>query len=229
MHGKKILLTEGKKIIADRLCKALTNAEYEVDLAFDGSMGRQLFDNRAYDLALIDFHLPDINGCELCSYIRNRDVSIPLMMLSSETSDNKLEVFQSGVDDFMVLSDDFRELLMRIRALVKRSQRSHLAENCITAGDIMINLDSKEVTRQDRSIFLTEKEFRLLEYLVHNKNKIVSRDEIAHTVWGSLCKGKNIRVAAFINSLRGKIEDDSCQKCIYTVTGKGYLFEEKPR
>jgi len=229
MNGKKILLTEGEKIIAGRLCQTLAEAQYEVDLAFDGNMGKRLFDKRDYDLVLIDFHLPDINGCELCYYIRDRDISLPLMMLTSGTSDNKFEVFESGVDDYVVLSEDLRELLMRIRVLVKRSAKPVLAENSIKAGDIVINLDSKEVMRRDRLICLTEKEFRLLECLIYNKNKIVSKEEIAYNVWGSRYKEKHLRVPAFINSLRSKMAGDFHQKCIYTVTGKGYLLDDKRR
>jgi two-component system, OmpR family, copper resistance phosphate regulon response regulator CusR len=227
MPGTKILLTEGEKIIADELCKILAEAQYEVDLAYDGQMCKQLFDAYPYDLALIDFHLPDINGCELCYYIRNKDMNIPLLMLASAASDNKFEGFEAGVDDYIVLSEDFRELLMRIRALEKRSFRPIVPHNRIGSGDIIVDLDSKEVTKGDRLIMLTAKEFFILEYLIRNKNRIVSRDEIVLNIWGSGFSSKEGRLPAFINSLRKKIEDDAYPKCIYTVTGKGYLLTEK--
>ncbi|HTI07906.1 MAG TPA: response regulator transcription factor [Puia sp.] len=227
MHAKKILLTEGEKIVADKIRKVLVREHYDVDLALEGNIGRRLFDQRTYDLALIDFHLPDMNGCELCQYIRNTNSNMPLMMVSSETAVRKFEVFQAGVDDYLLLSEDFRELLLRIKVLTRRYLRPFVRENRITAGDILVDLDSKEVRRGDRLILLSAREFLLLQFLILNKNRIVSRDEIVSNIWGREFSDKERRVAAFINSLRKKIEEDYNQKCIYTVTGKGYLLAER--
>ncbi|HMI01188.1 MAG TPA: response regulator transcription factor [Pedobacter sp.] len=228
MHGKRILLTEGEKFMADKICKVLVQEHYDVDVALEGNMGRQLFNQHAYDLALIDFHLPDMNGCDLCQYIRNTNSNMPLMMVSSEATVRGFEVFQAGVDDYVLLSEDFRELLMRIRVLTKRYSTPFVRKSRITAGDILVDLDSKEVRRGDRLILLSAREFLLLQFLIRNKNRIVSRDEIVSNIWGRECSAKEGRVAAFINSLRKKIEEDFSHKCIYTVTGKGYLLTEKP-
>ncbi|HTI92294.1 MAG TPA: response regulator transcription factor [Puia sp.] len=229
MHGKRILLTEGEKVMADRICKVLVQEHYNVDLALEGHTGRRLFNQHNYDLALINVHLPDMNGCDLCRYIRDTNSNMPLMMVSSEASVHRFEVFQAGADDYVLLSEDFRELLMRVKVLTRRYYRPFTRENRITAGDILLDLDSKEVRRGDRQILLSAREFLLLQFLVRNKNRIVSRDEIVCNIWGSEFSAKEGRVAAFINSLRKKIEEDFSQKCIYTVTGKGYLLSDNPR
>ena len=228
MHGKRILLI-GENNVADMLCKVLTDAQYDVELAFDARMGRRLFDKRAFDLALIDVNLPDLKGCKLCCYLRERGAGFPLMLVSSKMYENKIDVFGSGANDYMILSDDFTELLMRIKVLVRRSPRSILAEKSIMAGDLVINLDSKKVIWGDRAITLRPKEFLLLECLAHNKSNVVSKDEIAYSIWGSRCRGKYLRIADLIKSLRIKIESGSCQKCIYNVTGKGYLLAGKDK
>jgi len=227
MEEKTILLAEGEKAVADRLCKTLKDAHYKVDLAFDGRMGKRLFDRHLYDLALVDFRLPDTNGCELCDYIRRRDDAIPLMVLSSAAEKSKLEVFRVGVDDYWILKPDLRELLMRIRVLIKRASRGFQAKNRIRAGELVMDLDRKEVTRRERPIFLSAREFLLLQYLIENKNRIVSRSDIARIIWAGGFVEKERRVAAFINSLRSKIDDGHSERVIFTVTGKGYLLTEK--
>ena len=227
MEGKTILLAEGEKIIADRLCKILKDAHYKVDLAFDGMMGRHLFDVYSYDLALVDADLPDTNGFELCHYIRRRDDHIPLMMLSSGPQEDRSEVFRAGADDSCLLTQDCGELLMRIKVLTKRSSLVCKRKNRISAGDLVMDLDSKAVIRGGRQIFLSAREFLLLQYLIQNKNKIVSRTDIAGNIWTSDRVEKEGRVAAFINSLRKKIDEKNEETFIFTVTGKGYLLTEK--
>ncbi|WP_431215994.1 response regulator transcription factor [Puia sp. P3] len=228
MHGKRILLTEGEKIVADKIFNLLVQENYRVDLALEGNIGQRLFNQHAYDLALIDFGLPDMSGCDLCQYIRNTNSSMPVMMVSSEAAVRKIEVFQAGADDYVFLSEDFRELVMRVKVLTKRYLRPFVRENLIAAGDILVDLDSREVRRDGQMILLSAREFLLLQFLIRNKNRIVSRDEIASNIWGKGCCDKERRVAAFINSLRKKIEDGFSQKCIYTVTGKGYVLTGNP-
>jgi two-component system, OmpR family, copper resistance phosphate regulon response regulator CusR len=227
MEAKVILLAEGEKLIADRLCKTLKEAQYKVDLALDGNMARQMFNLHNYDLVLIDLRLSDKDGVELCSYIRNQDSEIPLMMLSRSNNEIKIEVSETGADACLVLTDDLRELLLRIKVLTGRVCRTLKQKNRIAAGDIIMDLDTGEVLRGGRSIYLSAKEFLLLKYLVSNKNKIVSRTEIAHTIYNKEFLDKEHRVAAFINSLRGKIEEQDDEKTIFTVTGKGYLLAER--
>jgi len=227
MKIKKILLAEGESVILDKLYTALNKAEYTVDVALSADAGQRLFINNSYDLVLTDERLPDANGCEFCSFIRRRDNIIPVVMISFGFSDDRMEGFRSGVDDFVLLSDDLRELLLRIKALERRCLRSVESNPILRAADISINLESKEVWRCDKLIQLSAKEFMLLQLLVSNKNRVVSIDEIARVIWGIEISSKQNRVAAFITSLRKKIGDNVPPGCIYTVTSKGYVIYEK--
>jgi DNA-binding response OmpR family regulator len=211
MTGIKILLTVGEKTIGNELCKLLVEAQHTVDLAFDGNNGKILFERQSYDLVLIDFKLPDISGCEVCQYIRDKDENISLLMFFNGIGDHRFEAFRADVDDYLVLTGDFRELLIRIKALAKRFFRHISHGSRIGAGDI---------------ILLSAKEFLLLQYLLRNKNRIVSRDDIVCNLWGTSGYSKEDRVAAFMHSLRMKVDNDSCHKVIYTVRGKGYMVAE---
>jgi two-component system, OmpR family, copper resistance phosphate regulon response regulator CusR len=226
MTGIKILLTVGEKTIGNELCKLLVEAQHTVDLAFDGNNGKILFERQSYDLVLIDFKLPDISGCEVCQYIRDKDENISLLMFFNGIGDHRFEAFRADVDDYLVLTGDFRELLIRIKALAKRFFRHISHGSRIGAGDIIMDLDSKEVVRGDNVILLSAKEFLLLQYLLRNKNRIVSRDDIVCNLWGTSGYSKEDRVAAFMHSLRMKVDNDSCHKVIYTVRGKGYMVAE---
>lgn len=226
MEEKTILLAEGEKMVADRLCKVLKDAHYKVDLATNGKMGKELFNIHFYDLALVDFRLPDTHGCELCEYIRRRDEEIPLLMMSSGMEDSKLDFFEAGVDSYWVMTPDPRELLMRIKVLTRRASPGFGRDNRIRAGQLVMNLEKKEVTQGPKPILLSAKEYLLLQYLVRNKNKIVSRSDIARNIWTGGYVKKEGRVAAFINSLRKKIDDPHGKKVLFTVTGKGYMLTD---
>lgn len=229
METKTILLAEGEKVIADRLCKTLNEAQYKVDLALDCNIAKQLFNVHNYDLVLIDLRSSEQDGFELCSYIKHQENDIPLMMLSASSIESKLEALETGADDCLVLTDDLRELLLRIKVLTRRICRPLRQKNRIAAGDIIMDLDTGEVLRAGRSIYLSAKEFLLLKYLVSNKNRIVSRTEIVHIIYNKEPLDKEHRVAAFINSLRDKIEEVDDEKTIFTVTGKGYLLADPPQ
>lgn len=206
----------------------LHSSEYNTDMeAPDGNRCKRMFNIYNYDMVLVERRLPDIDGIELCNYIRDQDADMPLMVLSRGGNESKLEVLQSRVDDYLVITQDCRELLLRIKVLARRFCRPHQQKNRIAAGDIIIDLDDKMVTKGDKSIFLSAKEFLLLKYLVCNKNRIVSRAEIAHIIYAGKAAEKEYRVAAFINSLRGKTEAGDAEKTLFTVTGKGYLLAEK--
>jgi two-component system copper resistance phosphate regulon response regulator CusR len=230
MAETRILLVEDEKKIAESLRKGLSEQHYEVDVAYDGAVGRKLFDANPYDLAILDINLPLMNGYELARHIRGINEEILVIMLTAmNTTEDKIEGFEAGADDYIVKPFDFQELLVRIRALLKRLHHQAVSgSNMLKVGDLVMNLDSKEVNREGRNIPLTAKEFQLLEYLIRNKNKVVSRVDIALNVWDIDFDTKTNVIDVYVNFLRKKIEKDFSSKLIYTQVGMGYVLKENP-
>ena len=152
MTDTKILLVEDERKIAETLRKGLSEQHYEVDVAYDGMIGKKLFDGGSYDLAILDINLPLMNGYELARYIRSYNEEILIIMLTAmNTTEDKIEGFEAGADDYIVKPFDFQELLVRIRALLKRLHHQPGAgSNMLKVGDLVMNLDSKEVSREER-------------------------------------------------------------------------------
>lgn len=226
----KILLVEDEKKIAETLRKGLSEQHYEVDVAYDGLTGKKLFNENSYDLAILDINLPLVNGYELARHIRSSNEEILVIMLTAmNTTEDKIEGFDAGADDYIVKPFDFQELLVRIRALLKRlHHHPGPGSNMLKVGDLAMNLDSKEVTREGKTIPLTAKEFQLLEYFIRNKNKVVSRIDIAMNVWDIDFDTKTNVIDVYVNFLRKKIEKDFSSKLIYTHVGMGYILKETP-
>src|SRR5258708_23533470 len=224
----KILLVEDERKIAESLRKGLTEQQYEVDTAYDGVAGKKLFNAGTYDLAILDINLPLMNGYELARYIRSTNEQILVIMLTAmNTTQDKIEGFEAGADDYIVKPFDFQELLVRIRALLKRlHHQPAVGTNILKVGDLVMNLDSKEVTREGRTIPLTAKEFQLLEYFIRNKNKVGSRIDIAMNVWDIDFDTKTNVIDVYVNFLRKKIEKDFSSKLIYTQVAMGYVLKE---
>jgi two-component system copper resistance phosphate regulon response regulator CusR len=228
MDEIKILLVEDEKKIASALKKGLEEQGYYVIVAYDGTIGEKVFLNYKFDLVILDINLPGINGYELARIIRQANQEIPILFLTALGSvDDKLLGFESGGDDYIVKPFEFRELLARLKILLKRSVKGFFAGNILRIGDLEINLDSKEVSRSGNRIMLTAKEFQLLEYLVRNKGKVVSRADIAGKVWDiGFDTGTNV-IDVYINFLRRKIDRDFATKLIHTQIGMGYILKEE--
>lgn len=223
----KILLVEDERKIADTLKKGLTEQQYHVELCYDGAIGKKLFETYPFDLVILDINIPGINGYELCKIIRSRNERIPIIMLTAlGSTDDKIEGFDSGADDYIVKPFDFKELLVRVRALLKRIYHAPQTGNILKVDDVTMNLDSKEVTRSGKPIGLTAKEFQLLEYLVRNKNRVVSRADIALNVWEIDFDTKTNVIDVYVNFLRKKLDKGFDQKLIHTQVGMGYILKE---
>ena len=227
MEGTRILLVEDEKKIADALKKGLTENQYEVEVAYDGLAGKDLFNSQPFDLAILDINLPGMNGYDLCKEIRSHNQQIPLMMLTALNAiDDKIEGFDAGADDYVVKPFDFKELLVRMRALLKRLRQAAPHTHLLKVSDLQMNLDSKEVMRHGKAISLTAKEFQLLEYLVKNKNKVVSRADIALNVWDIDFDTKTNVIDVYVTFLRKKLDRDFDNKLIHTQVGMGYMLKE---
>ena len=229
MEEIKILLIEDEKKIADTLSKGLKEMGYHVETAYDGKIGMRIFDSGDFNLIITDINLPGINGYDLCKDIRSRNQHIPIIMLTAlSTTDDKIEGFDAGADDYLVKPFEFKELLARIRVLLKRTMHQQLPTgNILTVADLELDVDSKEVTRAGKTINLTAKEFQLLEYLMRNRNRVVSRADIAERVWEIDFDTKTNVIDVYVNFLRKKIDKDFESKLIHTQVGMGYMMKEK--
>lgn len=227
MDLTKILIVEDEPKVAQFIKKGLEEHNYSADIAYDGQIGKTKAKNEAFDLVLLDLNLPLMNGFELCKEIRKTNQKIPILILTAlGTVEEKLLGFDSGADDYLMKPFEFRELLARIKALLKRSENSISQSNIITVGDIQLDTTRKTVFRGDVEIKLTAKEFLLLEYLILNKGRVISRHEIAEKIWDiTFDTGTNV-IDVYINFLRKKIDAGSPVKLIHTKVGMGYVLKE---
>lgn len=222
----KILIVEDEPQVVEFIRKGLTEKGYVTEVAFDGQMGERLASKGDFDLIILDVILPGINGYELCKNIREKGLQVPVLMLTAlGTTDDKVSGFDAGADDYLVKPFEFAELLARIKALTKRSSGIVQTSRVIKVGDLVLNLNMKSATRREKTIDLTGKEFELLEFLMNNVGRVLSRAEIAEKVWDvTFDTGTNV-VDVYISILRKKIDRDFEQKLIHTKVGLGYYID----
>ncbi|WP_420146581.1 response regulator [Spirosoma sp.] len=224
----KILVVEDEPKLASFVRKGLEEQSCEVDVAFDGQVGRNMALNNLYDVIIMDINLPKMNGFDVVHSIRQEKNSTPVLMLTAMGSvDDKLTGFEAGADDYLVKPFEFRELMARLRALTKRSSDTGMQLNTLKVADLELDLNEKVARRGDKRIELTAKEFGLLEYLMRNRGRVVSRVDIAEKVWDiHFDTGTNV-IDVYVNFLRKKIDKDFPHKLIHTVIGMGYMLKEE--
>ena len=221
-----ILVVEDEQRVAELLQTGLEENGYTISLAMDGIQGLSLFLTNKFDLILSDIILPKMGGFELCKEIRKKDKDVPILMLTAlGSTDDKLEGFDAGADDYLTKPFDFRELLARIAVLLKRKVGEQPAEvNEFTYADVRINPKTQTVYRSGKLIKLTPKEYDLLFYMVQNPERIISRMEITQNVWHTdFDPGTNF-IDVYINYLRKQIDKGFGLKLIHTRTGVGFIF-----
>lgn len=227
MH--KILVVEDEQRVAALLKAGLEESGFQVMGAFDGEMGLRLFRSGSFDLVISDVILPGMNGFELCKELRALNQDIPVLMLTAlGATDDKLEGFDAGADDYMVKPFDLRELLARIQVLLKRRKEvSAQQPRELRYADLAIVLPTREVYRGGRLIKLSPKEYNLLLYMAENPERVLSRIEIADKVWNTHFDTGTNFIDVYINYLRKKIDKDFETKLIHTKTGMGFIFTDK--
>lgn len=227
MDERRVLIVEDEQKIADTLKFGLSENGYNADVAYDGSIGLKLFMANLYHLVVLDINLPGQNGYELCKIIRQHNPQIPVIMLTAlSTLNDKIEGYDAGADDYIIKPFEFKELLMKMRVLLRRTTHPQAPTGTVlTAGDLVMNLDTKEVKRNDAIINLTAKEFQLLEYLLRNKNRVVSRADIAINVWDIDFDTNTNVIDVYINYVRNKVDKPFDQKLIHTQVGMGYVLK----
>lgn len=223
-----ILIVEDEQKVAAFIKKGLEVTGYVVEVAFDGQIGLRMGQNGSYDLIILDVNLPIINGFEVCKQLRESNIKTPILMLTAlGTTKDKVLGFDLGADDYLVKPFEFEELTARVKALIKRAKAAPLLQTTLKVADLELNSDSKIVTRNGIPIELTAKEFMLLEYLMRNKGKVLSRADIAEKIWDiSFDTGTNV-IDLYIFYLRKKIDKDFTPKLIHTQVGMGYVLKEK--
>jgi two-component system, OmpR family, copper resistance phosphate regulon response regulator CusR len=224
----KILVVEDEPKVAAFLKQGLEEQNFEVDIVFEGQMGKRMALGNHYDIILLDVIIPYIHGLELCKIIKAEKPNQPILMLTAlGTTEDKVTGLENGADDYLVKPFEFKELIARIKALTRRN--TGLSENASTikVADLELNLDKKTAERQGKTISLTAKEFALLEFFMRNKGKVISRETIAEKVWDiTFDTGTNV-VDVYVNLLRKKIDRDFESKLIHTRVGLGYMFNHQ--
>ncbi|PJJ59790.1 response regulator [Hymenobacter chitinivorans] len=224
----KILLVEDEPKVASFLHKGLTEQTHAVDIATDGVTGLRLALSNPYDLLILDNLLPGLSGLEVCRQVRTQNSSVPILMLTAlGETDDKIRGLDAGADDYLVKPFAFQELLARIRALVRRRHEAPTGETLLRLADLTLDPSRKLVQRAGQPIQLTAREFALLEYLLRNQGRVVSRVDILEQVWEtSFDTGSNV-IDVYINFLRKKVDKDFTPKLIHTLVGMGYVLREE--
>jgi two-component system copper resistance phosphate regulon response regulator CusR len=223
MAQMRILVVEDEKRIADLVARGLESAGYTVDMAVDGATSLEMIHAADYDLVILDLMLPDIDGLKLLEKIRNRKASPPVLILSALGAvDDRVKGLERGADDYLGKPFSFVELLARVRALLRRGQPT---PERLQVGDLSLDCIRRKVTRGGETIELAPKEFSILEYLMRNRGRAVSRTMIVEHVWDMDYDGLTNIVDVYIRHLRSKVDDRWPHKLIHTVRGIGYMIE----
>lgn len=232
----KLLLIEDEPAVVSVITRGLTEAGYEVSVAPDGTSGLEMaMNNPNFRLIILDVMLPGMNGIEVCRSLRKSQVDTPILMLTAlGTTENIVMGLDSGADDYLLKPFKLQELEARIRSLMRRKNGNAelpvtpapIPSALLSLADLSLNTDTKSATRMGKSIQLTATEYRLLEFLLKNPRKVLSRLEILEHVWGIEFNMNTKVVDVYINYLRKKINKQNATELIHTVVGLGYMLKE---
>ena len=227
-YAMKLLVVEDEPKTLQAIQQGMEESQFEVDIAYDGLIAKRLALKNNYAVIITDLILPGLNGYELCRQLRAEGLTTPILMLTAlGETDDKISGFDAGADQYLTKPFQFTELLARVRALTKRGTNVAMTAQTLRYGGIEMNLDTKTVTRDDQPIELTAREFALLEFLMRNQGRVLSKPSIAEHVWDlNFDTGTNV-VEVYINYLRKKIDRNFPKKLIHTHFGMGYMFKEE--
>jgi two-component system copper resistance phosphate regulon response regulator CusR len=224
----KILVIEDEQQVASFVKQGLEEHSFTVDVAYDGPIGKRLALTRDYDVVLLDIVIPGINGYELCRQLKQERPGLPILMLTTlGTTDDKVEGFEAGADDYLLKPFEFAELIARIRALARRPSIGGTAFSSILKfEDLRLDTEKKIARRSGKVIKLAAKEFKLLEFFMHNPGRVIPKAELAEKIWDLKFEtGTNV-VEVYINMLRNKIDRDFEPKLLHTRIGLGYSLSK---
>lgn len=222
----KILLVEDELDLNNIIVRYLKKNNFAVDAAFNGQEALDFLELADYDLIILDYMMPVMDGMTFLSEIRGKNIATPVLMLTARDSLNdKIEGLDRGADDYLVKPFEFEELVARIRALIRRSYGSKMTSEIIL-DDLVLDTAKKSVKRAGRDIDLTGKEYEVLEYLMHNQGKVVSREQILNSVWDYDYEGASNIIDVIIKNIRKKIDLGDSKALIHTKRGLGYVLKE---
>jgi len=229
----RILIIEDEPAVASVIRKALAEEGYDASVAMDGASAWEFINRFEYELLIMDVMIPGINGLDLCRKVRGQKIHTPILLLTALGSvDNIVTGLDAGADDYLTKPFKIAELLARVRSLLRRQPAGANGlvagrGNSLVFADITLNLDEKNARRKDLRIELTATEYRLLEYLMRNPRKVLSRMDILEKVWGYDFQLNTKTVDVYINYLRKKLEEGAGSRVIHTVVGMGYILKEE--
>jgi len=222
----RILVIEDEKKVASFIKKGLEEEFYAVDAALNGKEGFELASTEEYDLIVLDIMLPYMDGFTITKELRKKGILTPILLLTvKETIQDKVEGLDSGADDYLTKPFAFEELLARIRALLRRKEQ--IKSTNLKIGNLVLDLQSHKVTIDEKEIILTPKEYSILEYLMRNKNRVISRTKLVEHVYDYHFDTETNIIDVYINKLRSKIDFDPNKPVIQTVRGAGYMIKDE--
>ena len=220
----RILVVEDQKDLNEIIVRKLTSEHYTVDACYSGDEALDFLRCAEYDGVILDIMLPGITGLGVLREMRAAHDSTPVLMLTAlGTVEDRVAGLDAGADDYLVKPFDFDELMARVRAIVRRG--GERASSVMTSGDLMLDSASRYVERGGKEISLTAKEFDILEYLMQNEGKVLSRDKLSNHIWNYDYDGGSNVIDVYVHHLRKKIDDGFDEKKIITVKGAGYMVK----
>ncbi|HUD48245.1 MAG TPA: response regulator transcription factor [Candidatus Baltobacteraceae bacterium] len=224
----RILVIEDEHKVADIIVRGLRADRFAVDVAYDGAKGWEMASVYDYNLIVLDLMLPGLAGAEILRRLRRAKKEVPVLVLTARDSTaEKVETFEAGADDYLTKPFAFAEMLVRVKALLRRGLASQ--SSVIRVGDLEVDRLSQQVKRAGKKIDLTSKEYALLEYLAANAGRVLSRTMIIEHVWDQSFEGLTNIVDVYVRHLREKIDEDHAQKLLRTVRGVGYSVSDEAR
>jgi len=219
----RILLVEDEPRVASFINKGLREQSYAVDISADGDDALYKAGVNQYDLIILDVMLPVKDGYRVCQELREQGIKTPVLMLTARDSvDDRVTGLDSGADDYLIKPFDFKELLARLRALLRRAKQ--LRPETLRVADMILNTSNHSVTRGERTIHLTAKEYALLEFFVLRENRVVGREEIAEHVWDEYFDPFSNVIDVYVRRLRKKVDEGFESPLIHTRRGEGYML-----
>lgn len=225
----KILIIEDDQILAKTIQQVIAK-EYDSDIAYDGEEGLLFAQNGIYDAILLDIMLPRINGYDVLKNLRKNKIYTPVLILTAKDGiDDKIEGFNSGADDYLTKPFENKELLARLKAIIRRKNGDYAEENTIKFKGLKLDLNSREVTAKGEQLNLQGKQFDVLEYLLNSKNTIITKDQIFDKIWGFDSETYTNVVEVYASGLRKELKKVGFDKYFKTIRGVGYIWDEKAK